>query len=693
MPSSIDDLLNQIFSNNRFHLSSSSDNPTKKPSTESSDSVSRSSDRSALSAEELRRQADEMEALNQQVMADLAEMTRQLEVDAMLSPASPSVQNLKQSHPSATASTPKDGKEMAAAFDGLFPALGSIVLGQEAFLRDLITAFKRPFVMGTEANRARNAILIRGGMGTGRHTAVTELTRLLCQRGVFSDAAVGRMDLSLYPTQSEQRLFLQDLYGLLQSNAQVLVFDHFHQCHPAFLHSLSTLTATGRLPLSSRYVLQKGILVEAGTALTTDAVSALTLSGQFLIFITELSESQVAGSFGAEFLNALGDLLATGPFATSDLIEISRRHLSALQKKCLDRLDFTLQYDSGEAIPRYFASRFSEKEGVPAILAEVARCYRAFAELRLNQTETKPLTITLSAPEGRLLYDLGQGPQPVERLLPAAYTGALEAVRAEIRSAIGLSNVKDYILSLEENVKVQKMREAQGMKTSRTSMHMIFTGNPGTGKTTMARLVGKYLKAIGVLSGGQLVEVTRADLVGRYVGHTAPLTTQVIRSALGGVLFIDEAYALYRGQEDSFGLEAIDTLVKGMEDHRDDLVVILAGYSKEMEQFLTANSGLASRFPNIIEFPDYTGPELMQIARSIALGKGYRLDASVDEPLTTYFDTIQALNARESGNGRMARNKVEEAILNQSRRILAEGTGELDLLLPGDFDLLPPEQA
>ena len=171
------------------------------------------------------------------------------------------------------------------------------------------------------------------------------------------------------------------------------------------------------------------------------------------------------------------------------------------------------------------------------------------------------------------------------------------------------------------------------------------------------------------------------------VGHTAPLTTQVLKSAVGGVLFIDEAYSLYRGKDDSFGLEAIDTLVKGMEDHRDDLIVILAGYSKEMAEFLTANSGLKSRFPNIIEFPDYTGEELLAIAKLQAGGKGYTLDERCDANLLAYFNAVQLTRARDAGNGRLARNKVEEAILNQSRRLVAQPEADLCLLLPEDFQL------
>ena len=161
----------------------------------------------------------------------------------------------------------------------------------------------------------------------------------------------------------------------------------------------------------------------------------------------------------------------------------------------------------------------------------------------------------------------------------------------------------------------------------------------------------------------------------------------MIKSAIGGVLFIDEAYSLHRGREDSFGLEAIDTLVKGIEDNRDDLVVILAGYSKEMEEFLETNSGLKSRFPNIIDFPDYTGEELLEIAKITAKSKGYSIDSEAETPLREFFDEVQATNAMEAGNGRLVRNKIEEAILNQSRRLVVDKNADMSRLVLMDFEL------
>ena len=271
--------------------------------------------------------------------------------------------------------------------------------------------------------------------------------------------------------------------------------------------------------------------------------------------------------------------------------------------------------------------------------------------------------------------------------LPGVYMGELESVRKEMDEIVGLKEIKDYIFSLEEYYTVQKKRREAGLKAGEVSKHMIFTGNPGTGKTTIARIVSRYLKAIGILTGGQLVEVSRADLVGKYVGHTAPLTNQVLQSAIGGVLFIDEAYSLYRGKDDSFGLEAIDTLVKGIEDNRDNLIVILAGYSNEMEEFLTSNSGLKSRFPNVVNFPDYTGQELLEISVIIAKSKGYVIDEGAKTNLLTYYNAVQAVRARDAGNGRLVRNKVEEAILNQSKRLVKEPDADMSVLVSEDFDL------
>ena len=375
---------------------------------------------------------------------------------------------------------------------------------------------------------------------------------------------------------------------------------------------------------------KEGILVEAGTALAPGAVSRIDPCGKYLIFFSRKGREALADKFGASFVAAVGDVCQTAPFTPEALAALAAQQLNALAQRVHSRLGLTLT--AGADVRDYVAVQCSKEKGAEGLADCCERIFRALSEYCLQ------------------------------------------------------TDAKEYVFGLADNLQVQQRRAAAGFKTASLSMHMIFTGNPGTGKTTIARLVAKYLKAIGALGGGQLVEVTRADLVGRYTGHTAPLTNSVIESALGGVLFIDEAYSLYRGQQDSFGLEAIDTLVKGMEDHRDELVVILAGYTKEMEVFLTANSGLASRFPNKIEFPDYTADELLDITAVLAKGKGYRLAESCTFPLLGYYKRRQALDSRTAGNGRLARNTLEKAIFNQSRRLIAEPAAPLDLIQPSDLE-------
>ena len=580
--------------------------------------------------------------------------------------------------------------EHLGSFEGLAAEVKQTVLGQDAFVDSVVRAMRRPFVLGTEAPAARNVILLTGGAGTGRHFALEETARCMAARGLLQSDRIATLDLALYPNSGAEKLFLQDLYAALHAPGEILAFEHYESCYPGFLKTLSDLAVKGSAPLSSRYLVNKeGILVDAGTALAPGAVSRIDPCGKYLIFYSHKGREALADKFGAALVSALGDVCETASYTREDLAALAAQQLNGLAQKIRTRLGLTLS--AGADVRDYVAAQCTAQKGAAGLSACTDRIFRALSEYCLRTDETLTGTVTLTAgPEGVLFRLNDSADQPLFDLLPAAYTGALDAIRAEINELVGLAPVKEYVFGLADNLQVQQRRAAAGLKTASLSMHMIFTGNPGTGKTTIARLVARYLKAIGALKGGQLVEVTRADLVGRYTGHTAPLTNSVIESALGGVLFIDEAYSLYRGEQDSFGLEAIDTLVKGMEDHRDELVVILAGYTREMETFLTANSGLASRFPNRIEFPDYTAVELLQITQVLAKNKGYTLAEACTEPLLGYYARWQTADARTAGNGRLARNTLEKAIFHQSRRLVAEPAAALDLILPSDLELKEP---
>ena len=609
------------------------------------------------------------EAATKSALEDSRKMLRDMEEDGLLAKGT------------------ADAKpEHLGSFEGLADEVKKTVLGQDAFVEGVARAMRRPFVLGTEPPAARNVVLLCGGAGTGRHFALTETVRCMAARGLLQSDQIASLDLALYPNSGAEKLFLQDLYAALYAPGEIVVFEHYESCYPGFLKTISDLAVKGSAPLSSRYLVNKeGILVDAGTALAPGAVSRIDPRGKYLIFFSNKGREAMADHFGAAFVSALGDVCTTTPFAREDLAALAAQQLNALARKVQTRLGLTLS--AGADVRDHVAARCTPEQGAAGLAACCDKIFRALSEYCLQTDKKLTGTVTLTARPDGIDFQLGNAaPARLFDLLPAAYTGAVDEIKRELDELVGLAPVKEYVFGLADNIQVQQRRAAAGFKTASLSMHMIFTGNPGTGKTTIARLVARYLKAIGALKGGQLIEVGRGDLVGRYTGHTAPLTNSVIESALGGVLFIDEAYSLYRGEQDSFGLEAIDTLVKGMEDHRDELVVILAGYTKEMETFLTANSGLASRFPNKIEFPDYTADELLDITTVLAKGKGYRLAESCTFPLLGYYKRRQALDSRTAGNGRLARNTLEKAIFNQSRRLVAEPAAELDLILPGDLE-------
>lgn len=349
----------------------------------------------------------------------------------------------------------------------------------------------------------------------------------------------------------------------------------------------------------------------------------------------------------------------------------------------------------------------AEKVPYAEALAEVASAACSLGEptMRVIGNASVAAAAQLQAAGARQQVQVGATPtapapaveaKPAVEEKPAVPERTVEELLAELDELTGLAKVKREVHRQVAVLRVEKLRVEAGLKSPTITRHLVFTGNPGTGKTTVARLVSGIYKALGLLSKGQLIEVDRSELVAGYLGQTATKTAEVVASAVGGVLFIDEAYSLTAGElgADQYGREAVDTLVKEMEDRRDDLVVIVAGYPEPMEDFIAANPGLASRFRTTIAFEDYTDDELTDILTGLAEGADYELTPNaLDE-----FKVILASTRRDRsfGNGRFARNMLEAAIGRHAwrlRDVTAPTTEQLRQILAEDLTDEEPETA
>lgn len=354
-------------------------------------------------------------------------------------------------------------------------------------------------------------------------------------------------------------------------------------------------------------------------------------------------------------------------FSDSELLEIAKDQAQmnhyALTKEA--EKAFLLKINQEKVVPQ-FANARAVRNVMESAMRE--RAYRLSGE-------------SLTEEDLVILEPLDFGIDPDQ-----LFDDDLQDYMVQLQHLVGLEDVKERVKSIINYVRAEKRREELGHQVNELALHMVFTGNPGTGKTTIARLLSKILKSIGVLKRGHMIEVTRDDLVGQYVGQTGPKTLEKIKEAYGGVLFIDEAYSLYSGSESDFGYEAISTLIKEMEDNRDKLVVIMAGYPGEMEQMLSMNSGIRSRVAYTIDFPDYNSEELVEIFTMSATPQGFEISDEAVNTLKKVFDEKYQTRDSHFGNARMARSLFEKTKLQQSNRLALDEEADLFEILPEDIE-------
>lgn len=562
------------------------------------------------------------------------------------------------------------------------------IVGLNQFKEELSSAVQRSLLNEQQLYPYKEVILISSPPSQGVKTTITEFFTQVHKYKLITAEGVEVIDLAQYSSGGTDilNMFLLDCYNAFSGSGQVTVFTNVDQCPQDLRLQMNQLVTDGRIKLDGRYVYQNGALQKVEGSLVSNSFDAIEAKDQFIIFQTHKSIEDGLNIFTSSSQRKITTQIVVEPLTEEESVRLFRRFFDDYIKRLERNLGLHIVVD-WHSFTQIAYEKFVQdgSTGLTMFIDQIDRNINNYFVEHADQIHEQ---WEIAYREQQVLLENER--MSIQLFATEDSSKSLEKIESEIKELIGLEEVKQSLDELKLYIENYSRRAERGLESNLIGLHFLFKGNPGTGKTTVARMIAEYLKAVGYLSEGHLVEVDRSGLVAEYVGHTAMKTMGKIEAAMGGVLFVDEAYALARGGENDFGREAIDTLVKAMEDHQGEFVVIFAGYPDEMDELLETNPGLQSRISQSFIFSDYSSDEMVRIAEIIAKSQGYVIDAPVKERLPDYFDQHQIKGRTDSGNGRLARNVVEEAITKQAVRIMQSENlpdEEHDILRLADFGL------
>ena len=569
-------------------------------------------------------------------------------------------------------------------FDNIERELNKELIGQQDFTKQICGYYENKLI-----NQEKGTIFLIGEKETAKKTIIRKTFNYLKDLSIVENTTVNEIDLASYNFNLGFNVFITDLYEKLSDNSACLLFKNTEKASEEMLSVLSNIYPNTCLNLKDSYIIKNKILVKSNLN-DKNIIDEIICNNKFIVYTTNDENYEIGAHFTKDFTSSVDKVFYTKPLTSKERNEMVKRGVLEIIKNIenQNKVKIVLDIDEDEKNKDYF--------GVCSYLQETYKKSSSFGiseyvyyklskplnNLILKEDIKENTTIFINVDNEGIHCKINN-----EQYLLSEYSiVTLEEAEYKLNSIIGIKDLKEFLLNVKNNYNVQNIRKKLGLTVSNVSLNMIFAGNAGTGKTNAARITFEYLNALDILSKGIYKEVSKADFVSENPSETAKKTIEIINSAIGGVLFIDEAYSLCESEDDKIGKEIIDALLKGIEDNRDDLVVILAGYEKDMEEFLSFNPGLKSRFSNTIHFSDYSPYEMYEIAINIAKSKGYRISKNVKNELIELFVKNQISGKNDLGNARFVRNIVENAILDASKKYLDDNTKEIDLLERDNFN-------